>query len=102
MVEEIHKNDIDTKFLVTIKDRTTIVDISSTTTKEIIFKKSDGTVVTKIATLETDGTDGKMYYKSLADDLNMSGSWMLQGKVVIGTGTWKSSIGLFTVYDNLE
>ena len=102
MVEEIHKDDIDTKFLVTLKDGTTAVDISTASTLEIIFEKSDGTVVAKTGTLNSDGTDGKMYYKTIADDLDMIGSWKIQGKVVIGSGTWKSSVALFTVYNNLE
>jgi len=105
MVEEVHKNDIGTKFLVTIKDGTTVVDISGAsgdTDKQIIFEKPDGTVITKNATFDTDGTDGKIYYITIDEDLNLSGQWKIQAKVVLADGTWRTSIDDFEVYENLE
>lgn len=102
MVEEIHKNDIGTKFLVTIKDGTTAEDVSSATTKELIFKKPGETTVTQTATFESDGSDGKIYYISIADDLNEIGTWNLQARIVMPTGTFKTDISNFKVYDNLS
>ena len=102
MVEEIHKDDIGTKIIVTMKDGTTAVDISTATTKQIIFEKSDGTVVAKDAAFDSDGTDGKIFYIIITDDLNLTGSWKMQGRVTMPTGTWRSNVDLFTVYGNLE
>ena len=39
---EIHKNDIGTVFKVTIKDGSSAVDIYTSTTKQLIFKKHSG------------------------------------------------------------
>jgi len=102
MVEEIHLNDIGTKFLLTIKDGTTAEDISGATTKEIIFQKPDGTSITKSGIFETDGTDGKIYCTSVAGDLDQTGTWTLQAKVVIASGTYHSSISSFKVYSNVS
>lgn len=102
MTEEIHVGDIGTKFLVTIKEGTSVVDISSATTKEIIFLKPEaasGTV--EVAEFETDGTDGKIYYLSGTSFLDTAGEWTIQAHVAIGTDEWRSSFGTFVVYDNL-
>ena len=58
---EIHLDDVGTKFLVTVKDGSSVVDISSAGTKQILIKKPSGTKLTKTATFNSDGTDGKMY-----------------------------------------
>ena len=57
---EIHLNDVGTKFLVTIKDGSSAVNISSASTKEIIIQKPSGTKITATATFDSDGTDGKI------------------------------------------
>ena len=98
---EIHEDDIGTVFEVTVQDESGIVDISGATTKEIIFRKPDETVVTKTASFTSDGTDGKIRYSIIADDLNMVGKWSIQGKVIIPAGTWHTDIDIFQVYPNL-
>ena len=70
---EIHINDVGTKFLVTVTDGASAVNISSAGTKQLIFKKPSGTKLTKAAVFNTDGTDGKMYYNAIADDLDETG-----------------------------
>ncbi len=101
IVEEVHVGDIGTVFQVTIKDGTSVVDISSATTLQIIFKKPDGSRATKTAVLVNSGTDGKMKYTTIANDLDRQGSWRLQGRVVMSGGEWRSSVGNFDVYENL-
>tara|TARA_Y100000310_G_scaffold318630_1_gene372953 strand:- start:433 stop:741 length:309 start_codon:yes stop_codon:yes gene_type:complete len=98
---EIHINDVGTKFLVTVTDGTSAVNISSASTKQLIFKKPSGTKLTKTAVFNTDGTDGKMYYNAIADDLDETGSYKLQGKVIISDGTFYTDITTFKVYRNL-
>ena len=98
---EIHLNDIGTQFLLTIKDGSTAVDVSSASTKQIIIKKPSGTKMTKSATFSSDGSDGKIYYASIADDLDETGSYKLQGKVVITDGTFYTDITTFKVHRNL-
>jgi hypothetical protein len=99
---EIHLNDIGTVFQVTVSDGTSAYDISGATTKQIIFKKPDHTLVTKDAEFVTDGTDGVIKYTTVDGDLNIPGKWALQAYLVTPGGTWKTDIGTFRVYDNLE
>lgn len=99
---EIHQEDIGTAFTITIMDDTAVVDISSATvTKQIKFKKPSGTVVTKNGVFVTDGTDGKLRYTSIADDLDEAGKWYLQVYLILTGWTGHSDQGDFVVYGNL-
>lgn len=98
---EVRENDIGTIFRATFYEGSTVVDISAATTKQLIFKKPDGTLLTKAGSFYTDGTDGILQYTSIADDLTPTGIWKLQGYVVIGTNQHKSDIYKFRVYNNL-
>ena len=74
--DEIHQYDIGTRFEITLKDEGNspeIVDVSTASVTEIIFKKPDGNTVTKTAGFTTDGTDGKIEYTTLANDLDTVG-----------------------------
>ena len=103
MSAEIHVGDIGTQFIITLKDQdNAVMDISAVITKQIILKKPSGISVIKTATFVTDGTDGKIYYRAITDDLNESGDWEIQAKVITDDPyTWNSSIGEFLVEDNL-
>ena len=98
---EIHKKDIGTIFETTLNDGTNTIDISGATSKEIIFKKPNGTSVAQAAVFKTDGTDGILQYTTIADDLDQDGEWSIQAKVTIPSGTWSSDVTTFTVYKNL-
>ena len=99
---EIHKGDIGTQFTVTVQDGTTVVAISTASTKQLIFKKPGGTILTKSTSFVTDGTDGKMQYVSVDGDLSDDGVWKMQGKVIIGGNTFSTDITSFKVYRNLS
>jgi hypothetical protein len=64
---EVHVGDVGTVFRLTLSDGSTIVDASGATTKEILFRKPSGAVVTKSAAFTTDGTDGKIEYVTAAE-----------------------------------
>ncbi len=100
---EIHKDDIGTDFQISVKDGGTAVDLSTATTKDIIFGKPDGTGITHAASFLTPpGSDGVLRYKSVAGDLTPAGIWTLQASVVIpSSGTWKSDVHSFRVHDNV-
>lgn len=98
---EIHVGDIGTRFIVTVKDGDDIIDISSATTKNLIFRKPDGTLLTKAASFYTDGTDGILTYSTVSGDLEDDGFWKLQGYLVITGGTWYTDIHDFNVHRNL-
>lgn len=99
--EEIHLNDIGTVFEATIMDGSAIVDVSSATTKELIFRKPSGAVITQTAVFTTDGTDGKIQYITIASDLDEAGDWKLQGRIILPTGEWRTDVSIQSVYGNL-
>ena len=101
MASEIHVNNVGTLFKVTIYDGTTAVDVSTATTKQIIFKKPNGESVTKTALFYTDGSDGIIQYTSVAGDLDVKGVWKIQAFVDMTAGDFYSDWGDFIVYDNL-
>ena len=105
MTTIIHNGDLGTTFLLTITeaDGTTAVDVSTATKLQMIFLQPDGVSMTKTAVLNTDGKDGKVKYVSVAGDIDVVGTWQVQGYVEFGGGTSKyySSVTEFMVYDNL-
>ena len=99
---EIHVDDIGTKFIVTIKDGTSVVNISAATTKEILFKKPSGIKLTKAAAFETDGTDGVISYTTIDTELDETGTYKIQAHVVLSVGNeFHSDISTFKVHRNV-
>ena len=94
-----------TVFLVTVNDCVAgtpkVLDVSTASVLELVFKSPSGLASTKTATLSTDGTDGKIYYTTVDGDLNQMGTWRIQAKVGIDGGTFRSDVGSFKVYENL-
>lgn len=100
---EIHVGDIGTAFIGTVKDAGgNIIDLSGASTLTITFEKPDASTTAKTGSLVTDGTDGKMQYATAAaSDLDQSGQWRWQGRVVLAGGTWHTDIHVFEVHANL-
>lgn len=102
MNAEVHVADVGTIFEATIRDQDgTVVDISAATTKQLLLRKPDGTLLTKVASLTTTGTDGKMQYTTVANDLDQPGLWRIQGYVVVGAGSWHTDIYDARVHPNV-
>lgn len=101
-IDKIQVGDVGTAFRIRVMDDGVLVDISSCTTKHIIFKKPSGAVVVKDADFYTDGTDGYMQYVSVANDLDQAGKWKIQGYVEFATVGWHTVQDSFLVSDNLE
>lgn len=102
--EEVHVGDIGTDFDATFLsqcDPRTILDISAATTKEMIFKKPDGTKLTKAGTFVTDGSDGILRYTTISGDLDQAGWWEVEGHVITPGGEWTSTAYGFEVHANL-
>ena len=98
---EIHKGDVGTIIRITLKDGSTVVDISATTTKQLIFGKPCGAAsVTKTASFYTDGTDGILQYTTESGFLDTIGIWTVEAYIEFGGGTqkWHSDISEFNVY----
>ena len=101
MASQIHVGDIGTTLVGTVLDGGAAVDISSASSMQMIIKKPDQTSMTKTAINYTDGTDGKMKYVTVTDDIDQVGNYKIQGKVVIGSATYYSSVSTFKVYCNI-
>lgn len=101
MSNEIHTNDIGSKLLITVRDDNQIVDLSDAAMLNIYIRKPDGTLLERVASLETDGTDGKMYYLTQNGDLDIAGNYKIQGRVIVTGGTYYTSMGSFKVHCNL-
>lgn len=101
ITDKIFVGDIGTIFRGTFKEDGTAIDISSATTRQIIFEKPNGIKVTKAATFFTDGIDGIVQYVSVADDMDIGGDWRLQGYIVMTGFTGYSDVVNFKVYDTL-
>lgn len=100
----IHVGDVGTIFQVTIveKDGVTPVPIGSATLKKIYFRKPTGTKLAKTATLLTDGSDGIMFCTGVSGDIDIPGTWMMQGYIEIPGGKFYSVKTKFEVHENLS
>ena len=76
MASEIHVNDVGTRFLITVKEDSTVVDISGAESLSIFIRKPDDTLLARSGNLHTDGTDGKMYYDLASGDVNVAGHYL--------------------------
>jgi len=89
-------------FEVTFKDQDgAVIDISSMTANTLTFRKSSGAGMTKTGVLSTDGSDGKLRYVTIVDDLNEAGWWKLQGDITLTGWDGPSNIVEFEVFKNL-
>lgn len=99
----IHVGDVGTIFRVTVveTDGVTAIPVDTATEKKIYFQKSDGTRVVQDAEFVTDGSDGKIQYVSQTGDVDISGTWLMQGYVEIAEGKFFSEAVRFLVHDTL-
>ena len=80
-------------------------DISGATTKKILLRKPDCSIVEKTAVFVNTGTDGKVKYLVERDVLDQSGDWGFKAEVdksgVVGSGGYhyESSWITETVHD---
>jgi hypothetical protein len=87
----------------------TAVNISTATTKQLIFRKPNGIEVTKAAAFVDDGADGEIEYDpdddvaldDPGDFLDVAGPWKVQGRVVMAGRTYSSDVHRFEVHPNL-
>jgi len=78
------------------------MDLSNATTKNLIFRRPTGELVTKPAEFVTNGVDGKLKYVTVtADDTTPAGTWRVQADVIKPDYEGRSRIGVYFVYPNL-
>lgn len=101
----IQRSDIGVQFIVTITDEQTsqILDLSSATNIQFIFRRPDKHVYIVSGSLYTSGKDGKVTYISQDTDLTIQGIWKLQVSYQLNdafkTTIWDSFQVLPNLYD---
>lgn len=101
MANEIHVDDIGTKFTITIKDGDDVVDISNSLFVTLHFRKPDDEVIERNTFFTSDGTDGQVYYDIIDGDLDEAGYYKIQAKVTFPNGVFYTNIHTFQVHCNL-
>lgn len=81
-----------------------VVNLSSVTQKDLVFRKPSGAVVTKASSFTTDGTDGKIQYVTESDFIDEPGMWQIQADLIFpGSGyDGTAEVGYFKVLENLS
>jgi len=98
----VHNGDVGTIFRLTIKDTAgTAIDVSTATVKYIYFQDPSGNKSQETAAFYTDGTDGKIQYTTTAGDIDLVGTWMVQGYVETSLGKFWTEKDSFKVYSTL-
>jgi len=101
MSENIQVGVIGLVMTLTIEEDNVAVNISSATTKQIKVRKPDGSVMDKAADFSTNGSDGKLTYTTIADDIDMVGEYQAQAYVVMTGFTGHSTVVSFEAKRNL-
>lgn len=86
----------------TVKENGVIVNVSSASIKKFYLSTPAGVLKTVDAAFFTDGTDGILKYVTVAEDLDESGVWTIQGYVELSSGfKGRTSVKQFAVNKNL-
>lgn len=102
MSEEIHVGDT-TPFILTIREKGVAIDIANASVKDIYFDDPDhnNNRMVRAAVFNSDGTDGKLKYVTVKEDLKTSGRWRIQAYIVTPQGSWHTEVKIFKVERNL-
>lgn len=84
-----------------MRDGYSALDISTATVKQIIIDKPDGTNLVRDANFVSDGKDGKLYYLTVAGDLDLPGTYKSQSYIEIVGFKGYSAITTFEVVANV-
>lgn len=82
-------------------DNTVETSLGSATALKIYLKSPGGTAVAKTAVFDTDGSDGKIKYVTVAGDLSVEGTWRAQPGYTLGSFAGRGSDVSFQVRGNL-
>lgn len=100
-IQEIHVHDKGLSYVVVVKDKDGIVDLSNASLINFHFQKPDGTTLIVPARLFTDGSDGRVVYDTESSDFDQTGIWRHQVYIEIGSDQKWSNITKFKVFPNL-
>jgi hypothetical protein len=103
VAQELQMNAVNAKIEITNVEDGVVLDVSTVTSKQIIFKKPNGTLVTKTASFTTTGVDGKIKYMTEVAFLDAAGTWQMQAILTFPASGYdgRGAIGTFIVKANL-
>ena len=100
--QTVQVGDVGVSLIVSILDPDdVIVDLQAATTKIIRLGFPDSTSKDFAASFLTDGSDGKLVYKTLDGDITKAGCHQVQGIVTIGGETRSSTVSAFNALENI-
>jgi hypothetical protein len=80
----------------------TAIDVSTATlTNNLRIRRPDKSLLRKTPSFVTTGTDGLIYFDTIAGDLNVPGIYTMQFRLVISADDINSSVVTFVVEPNL-
>jgi hypothetical protein len=101
MIVHPQVGDIGFEVILIITREGVALDVAPASSLQMLFRAPDGRSKTFTALLKTDGTDGKVYYRTAAaSDLDMAGIWETQVKLTLGSFTGYTSRAFMPVKDN--
>jgi hypothetical protein len=101
-VNSIRVNDSGVLFLITVRDESGVVDLSTVQGIDLFFQRPDRSIVQFTPQIVGDGHSGLISYTSTATDFNVAGRWRYQVVVRFANDNVKhSDIGSLNVENNL-
>lgn len=96
-MNKIYVGDIGTVFDFNADPDATGIDLTGYTLS-VLFQKPNGTSIERSAALKPASTT-VVRYAVVSGDLDVSGAWKAQIKVVLGSNLWRGETVSFKVYD---
>ena len=87
-----YQNDIGTVIEAQITEGGEPLALPSDVVAYFRIQKPNGQVVTRLASLQADGSDGMIEYIIVAGDFDQFGRYLFQGHVAFGSGSWSTKI----------
>ena len=99
---DLQVGDIGTVLRFTVLENDVAADISLATVKTLKLRKTDRTVIERTMQFSTDGSDGKVEYITILDDIDMDGRWTAQVYLEMPSGKWHTSKVPIDVLSNVD
>jgi hypothetical protein len=103
---EIHVGDQGTQIVVAITEGGAALDLSSASSRQIVFRKPGGDTLTLAAAVDGDPEDGRIIVLTGTEsgevEIDEPGLWLLQGRVQFPSGRWHTARDSFHVLRVLE
>ena len=86
----VHVGDTGTVLTKTVKNSAgAVVDVSASTTIELVVRHPDGTETTITGSFVTNGTNGQIRFTTVAGTWSKPGEWFEQVRLVTATEEWR-------------